>query len=129
MYAYTTTDEKNAPNTAGHDFIPEEVEEFVNATSDFWLQGNSGSEQPLASQMDMRRMVEDQAAGQKILNDSLLDAFDIEAIIGPPTGYESFEESIPTQLSSVSDSRMTWPMDEWHVESQQANLNQGFCKE
>ena len=106
-------DEKN---TAGHDFIPEEVEEFVNATSDFWLQGNSGFGQPLASQIDTRH-VEDPAAVQNILSDSLLDAFDIEAIIGPSTGYESYEESIPTQLSNVSDSRMTWSMDEWQMES------------
>jgi hypothetical protein len=110
-------DQKGAPNTAGHDFIPEEVEEFVNATSDFWLQGNSGSGQPLAPQIDMRHVVEDLAAVQNTLSDSLLDAFDIEAIIGPSTGYESYEESIPTQLSSVSDSRMTWSMDEWQVES------------
>ena len=62
-------------------------------------------------------MAEDHAAGQKTLNDSLLDAFDIEAIIGPSTGYGSYEESIPTQRSNVSDSRMTWSVDEWHVES------------
>jgi hypothetical protein len=105
------------------------VEEFVNATSDFWLEGSSGSERPLASQVDTRRTVEDPAAVQNTLSDSLLDAFDIESIIGPSTGYGSYEESIPTQLSSVSDSRMTWSMDEWHVESQQANLDQGFCKE
>jgi hypothetical protein len=110
-------DEKATPNTAGHDFISEEVEEFVNATSDFWLQGSSGFEQPLASRMDMRGMVEGQPAGQRTLNDSLLDAFDIEAIIGSSTGYGSYEESIPTQLSSVSDSKMAWSMDEWHVES------------
>ena len=110
-------DEKNTPNTAGHDFIPEEVEEFVNATSDFWLQGNSGSGQPLGSQIDTRCVVEGPAALQNTLSDSFLDAFDIEAIIGPSTGYESYEESIPTQLSSVSDSRMTWSMDEWQVES------------
>jgi hypothetical protein len=110
-------DKKGTPNTAGHDFIPEEVEEFINATSDFWLQGNSGSGQPLASQIDMRHVVEDLAAVQNTLSDSLLDAFDIEAIIGPSTGYESYEESMPTQLSSVSDSRMTWSMDEWQVES------------
>jgi len=110
-------DEKNASNTAGHDFIPEEVEEFINATSDFWLQGNSGSGQPLGSLIDTRRVVEDPAAVQNTLSDSFLDAFDIEAIIGPSTGYESYEESIPTQLSSVSDSRMTWSMDEWQVES------------
>jgi hypothetical protein len=110
-------DEKGKRNTAGHDFISEEVEEFVNATSDFWLLGNSGSEQSLASPMDTRRMAEDHAAGQKTLNDSLLDAFDIEAIIGPSTGYGSYEESIPTQRSNVSDSRMTWSVDEWHVES------------
>ena len=109
--------EKGTPNTAGHDFISEEVEEFVNATTDFWLQGGGGSEQLLASQMDTKRMVEDQVVGQNTLNDSLFDAFDIEAIIGPSTGYGSYEESIPTQLSSVSDSRMTWPMDEWHAES------------
>jgi hypothetical protein len=110
-------DEKNTPNTAGHDFISEEVEEFVNATSDFWLQESSGFEQPLASRMDMRGMVEGQPAGLRTLNDSLLDAFDIEAIIGSSTGYGSYEESIPTQLSSVSDSKMAWSVDEWHVES------------
>ena len=104
-------------HAAGHDFIPEEVEEFINATSDFWLQGNSGSGQPLASQIEMRSVTEDPAAVQNTLSDSLLDAFDIEAIIGPSTGYQSYEESIPTQLSSVSDSRMTWSMDGWHVES------------
>ena len=109
--------EEGTSNTAGRDFISEEVEEFVNATSDFWLQGNSGSGRPLASQIDMRRVVEYPAAAQNTLSDSLLDAFDIEAIIGPLTGYESYEESIPTQLSSVSDSRITWSMDEWQGES------------
>jgi hypothetical protein len=109
--------EKNTPNTAGHEFISGEVEEFVNATSDFWLQGKCRSEQSLTSQMDTRRMVGDPAAVQNTLNDGLLDAFDIEAIVGPSTSYGSYEESIPTQLSSVSESGVTWSMDGWHVES------------